>query len=562
MRIILIFILIQFTLSADSFFVKYNPSVTGNGTAASPWGTLENIDWKNIPDSSSIHLQGTFRQAKSGSTLLKIPNKSGKVIVFKAWDENTKPVFDGNGSKPSDYGIEVRKGDYLTFEDITFKNFSRNPVFVQGTNGQRITGVTIRHCTFDPLKIAGNTPGGITYAAVFMKFTENSNIDTCTINYVYESPVAAQTDGVYSQDNINNSYVGNTIHIKNSIDDQKYHIDGIQSYNDEGLKITKNSVVNESSTFGTHQNRQGVYINTVKDLEVSNNNIVLEDGSSSIGVHPDKCFISVKIFNNTLVNKYDSGQQLYIEFPKMDECNDPKSFKVYNNIFYKRGTGGGDNNPVAIKLQDVDKTLMTFDNNLYYNTNSPEEVRFEEYDKATRNYHSFSSWKESGRDGKGDVGDPQFAPSENFIYMLSEVSEKAVDMGTPQMEILDDLNSVVRPQGKGFDIGAFEFTGKIKAIVKAGGSEETVGLGNFPNPFNPQTIINFNLTTDAHVKLFIYDILGQMVSQVIDNQLTAGKHSVSFNASGFASGVYVYTIEIEETGGNKIFSSKKMIVNK
>ncbi len=67
---------------------------------------------------------------------------------------------------------------------------------------------------------------------------------------------------------------------------------------------------------------------------------------------------------------------------------------------------------------------------------------------------------------------------------------------------------------------------------------------NYPNPFNPATIISFSLPSTLAVKLFITNIIGQIVADPINNEvLGTGKHSVDFNGANLPSGVYIYTIE-------------------
>ncbi|MEO1022649.1 MAG: T9SS type A sorting domain-containing protein [Bacteroidota bacterium] len=69
-------------------------------------------------------------------------------------------------------------------------------------------------------------------------------------------------------------------------------------------------------------------------------------------------------------------------------------------------------------------------------------------------------------------------------------------------------------------------------------------MQNYPNPFNPTTTIQFNLGQAAEVNLTIYNVLGQRVATVYTNQqLNAGTHSVGFDASSLASGIYFYRLE-------------------
>jgi hypothetical protein len=65
---------------------------------------------------------------------------------------------------------------------------------------------------------------------------------------------------------------------------------------------------------------------------------------------------------------------------------------------------------------------------------------------------------------------------------------------------------------------------------------------NFPNPFNSVTEITFNLLMNDQVTLKIYNILGEEVANLISAPLFSGSHSVVWDASDFASGVYYYQL--------------------
>lgn len=69
---------------------------------------------------------------------------------------------------------------------------------------------------------------------------------------------------------------------------------------------------------------------------------------------------------------------------------------------------------------------------------------------------------------------------------------------------------------------------------------------NFPNPFNPSTMIYFQLPQNQFVMLRIYDILGNLVSELINDNLSAGYHSVSFKADNLPSGIYIYQLHAGE----------------
>jgi hypothetical protein len=80
---------------------------------------------------------------------------------------------------------------------------------------------------------------------------------------------------------------------------------------------------------------------------------------------------------------------------------------------------------------------------------------------------------------------------------------------------------------------------------------------NYPNPFNPSTTINYQLPEKNHVSLKVYDILGNLVTTLVDQEMEAGYYSVNWNASQLASGIYVYRIISES-----FVSTKKMILMK
>lgn len=80
---------------------------------------------------------------------------------------------------------------------------------------------------------------------------------------------------------------------------------------------------------------------------------------------------------------------------------------------------------------------------------------------------------------------------------------------------------------------------------------------NYPNPFNPVTQIKFDLAKPAKVRLSVYNVNGQLVSELASGVMNAGSHSVDFNGSKINSGVYYYNLV---TNGKNI--TKKMVLTK
>ena len=103
--------------------------------------------------------------------------------------------------------------------------------------------------------------------------------------------------------------------------------------------------------------------------------------------------------------------------------------------------------------------------------------------------------------------------------------------------------------------GTFEFSNVIETDVVTVNSFEL--SQNYPNPFNPSTTINFSISKDEFVSLKVFDVMGKEVTTILNEQKSAGTHSIEFNASELASGTYFYKLQ----AGNKT-SVRKMLILK
>lgn len=97
-------------------------------------------------------------------------------------------------------------------------------------------------------------------------------------------------------------------------------------------------------------------------------------------------------------------------------------------------------------------------------------------------------------------------------------------------------------------------TGAVKDFKNSKLPSEFLLSQNYPNPFNPSTVISFTLPTSHNVELSVYNMLGEKVAELINKNVSAGYHSISFTASNLSSGIYFYRLQ----AGNFI-ASKKMI---
>lgn len=103
--------------------------------------------------------------------------------------------------------------------------------------------------------------------------------------------------------------------------------------------------------------------------------------------------------------------------------------------------------------------------------------------------------------------------------------------------------------------GAFKYSNPIEVgfgLVKKYTLEQ-----NFPNPFNPATVISYSIPAASNVILNIYDVLGNLITTLVNENQEAGNYTVNFNAGELSNGIYFYKIQ----SGNFV-AIKKMLLLK
>jgi hypothetical protein len=103
--------------------------------------------------------------------------------------------------------------------------------------------------------------------------------------------------------------------------------------------------------------------------------------------------------------------------------------------------------------------------------------------------------------------------------------------------------------------GTFSFSDVIQADVNT--KLDFTLYQNYPNPFNPSTTIKYQIPNSSKVLLKVYNILGKEIATLVNETKEAGTHSVNFDASSLASGVYIYKIS-----SNESVQTKRMILVK
>ncbi len=158
------------------------------------------------------------------------------------------------------------------------------------------------------------------------------------------------------------------------------------------------------------------------------------------------------------------------------------------------------------------------------------------------------------------------APISVWLWEVPEKVYRSTDNGESWMNYTSNLNQI-----SVFDIGFDEDDNvylATDASVWRSNPDSTTSVSdnvsqlfrysleqNYPNPFNPTTKINYSIGEQEFVQLSLYNILGEEVAKLVEEIKSAGSYSVSFDASAFPGGVYVYRLQ---AGGYS--SARKMIL--
>jgi len=253
----------------------------------------------------------------------------------------------------------------------------------------------------------------------------------------------------------------------------------------------------------------------------------------------------LNLINNTFINNTSNYYSTGVAAPEIN---------YFNNI--SRNEDGWTDLELMVSYQNGD-----------YPEIIPSEINIgcnniEEGSSAVGNYNNISTinWLE------GNIDEiPEFDENSGWGYSLLPVSPCA-DSGTEIITgnyqfPLNDLAGNQRVWGACIDMGCLEYQ-------LSGNDENEIithnnKLFNYPNPFNPETRINFELEQDAKVKLEIYNMKGQKIITLVNENLTAGYHSQTWHGNDekgnkVTSGVYLYRLKVD----NKTCGIQRMLLLK
>ncbi len=229
---------------------------------------------------------------------------------------------------------------------------------------------------------------------------------------------------------------------------------------------------------------------------------------------------------------------------------------VLNNSFQNTRTDvAGSSTTATGRLSLV--SAMTSDNNNLYATGGVGRV-------STAISATLADWTSANSSDYLSVSENSPTVSANDLHIPNGTLSLLDAHASPLVDFTTDIDGDVRDASTP-DIGADEFNGNVTAVgnVKNVIPKDFTLSQNYPNPFNPSTSIAVAIPVESNVRLSIYNTVGQEISVLANNTMSAGYHNIKWNASSYASGMYFYCLDAKSLDGKHSFrQTKKMILVK
>jgi len=225
----------------------------------------------------------------------------------------------------------------------------------------------------------------------------------------------------------------------------------------------------------------------------------------------------------------------------------------WQDMYYYEDPGGPANNAntanLCIKALTVDESNIPVELTSFTAINNGNKIMLEWTTSTEINNHQFEiyrrniftnstgEWTLLGyREGKGTTTEPQ---SYSYEDDISGIAATALEYRLKQI----DFN------------GNYKFS-EIVAVANLAPNGFVLEQ-NYPNPFNPSTKIKFAIASKQYVTLKVYDVLGNEIAVLVNNEKPAGSYEIEFNATNLSAGVYYYTLS-----ANNFVQTKKMMLLK
>lgn len=439
---------------------------------------------------------------------------STEPIVFKAI--NNDVIINVNNPVTND-GINIEDADWIEIHNFNIINQPR---------------AGIRIVLSDFVKIKNNTCTNNYKWGIFTGFTNDILIEGNQCSY------SEDEHGIY----VSNSSDRPTIINNHSFNNNGcgIHMNGDLSMGDDGIisnAIVAGNIIHDNGIGGG----SAINMDCVQDSRIYNN-LIYNNHATGIAMYQidgAEGSKNNKIFNNTIIHPTDGRWAILI-------VNASTGNTIYNNILINKHSFRG-----SICLDEDSKPGFVSDYNLLVNRLS---------DDDGNSNMSLTSWQAMGYDLNSQIVQDEniiFVDPANSDYHLLE-SSQPTNIGTSLVSsvVNVDLEGIVRPQGSGYDIGAYEYS-STTSVDEVNIVNDFKLYQNYPNPFNPTTKISWQSPISGWQTIKVYDVVGNEIKTLVDGEMSSGQYEISFDASVLSSGIYFYQLK-----AGYYTATKKMILIK
>jgi parallel beta-helix repeat protein len=510
----IILLIVLFFANVTIYSVTYYVSETGSNSynGLSPqtaFATLQHAADIVSAGDSVLVLTGNY----VGFDVRENANQNSP-IVFKAIENNV--VIDERNSATPD-GINIENASWIVIDGFEVKDQPR---------------AGIRAAVSDFITIRNNYCHNNYRWGIFTGFTDDLTIESNTCSF------SEDEHGIYVSNSSDRPIIRNNHSFNNN--GCGIHMNGDISQGGDGIisnAIVEGNIIHDNGYGGG----SAINMDGVQDSEIFNN-LIYNNHATGIAMYQidgGDASKNNKVYNNTVIQPSD-GRWCMIS------VDGSTGNTLYNNILINHHSFRG-----SIALDAASMNGFVSDYNILVNRLS---------DDDGNSNMTLSQWQTMGYDLHSMIADPESQifvdyPNSNF-HLLQNA--QAVNAGTNLVlpTVFEDLDNISRPQGSGFDIGAYEYTGTTEVV------EEHIPRSfelfqNYPNPFNPTTMISFHLPVSSNVILKVYNVLGNEITTLVDDYKSADKYKVQFDASKLSSGTYFYQLRVGE-----LIQTRKMILMK
>ena len=575
---------------AALYYVSPDGDNNNPGTLSQPWATIQKAA-DTITAGSTVYVRGGVYNEQV--TINVSGSSAGGYISFQNY-QGEKPVVDGsNFTVPSGAAglFLIENKNYIVLKGFEIRNYSSSTknivpagIHVRGTSHHiELRNNHIHHIeTHAPVNSAGQDADAHGISVYGTSAPESINNLIIDGNELYDlilgSSEALALNGNVETFQVTNNTVRDTNNI--AIDCIGFEGTSPDSAYDQARngEISGNKVYNISSygnpSYGAEYSAGGIYVDGGRDIIVQRNVVTLSDiGIEIASEHSGRATSNITVSNNIIYNNKIAGIAMG---GYDDQRGSTRDCKVINNTLYHNDTrmdGNGElllqfdiknniikNNIFNANSQSIlisnlypQNTGSVVDYNLYF---SPEESENSTWQWMGITYIGFDSYRAgTSGDANGLFANPKFInPSEADFHL--QQSSPAIDKGSSINAPSNDFDGNLRPQGAGYDLGAYEYVGipipDIKANSQDGsftvssGTPVSITVSLNPNNLSGQNadwwvvesapdgfFYHFDLATSSMVQGLLPTHQGPLFtlnpSQLLNTSgLTVGKHTFYF----------------------------------